>query len=96
MAEEIGDRRIVLRGAQEDLHGKLFAKAFGRVAMVGFHFLDHAGVICGVNDHRDMRMVFCGAAQHRGSTDVDVFDRVLHAHIRIGDGLFEGVKIHDD
>ena len=41
-------------------------------------------------------MIFRRAAQHRRSADVNVFNRVVQTHVRLGDGLLEGIKIHHD
>ena len=37
-----------------------------------------------------------GAAKHRWTADVDIFDRFSQRHIRFGDRLFEWIEINDD
>jgi hypothetical protein len=41
------------------------------------HFAQKRGIVRGVGDDCDVRMIFGGAAHHRRSADVDVFDRVF-------------------
>ncbi len=40
-----------------------------------------------------MRVVFCRTAQHRGTADVYVLDRLLQRHALLGHGFFKGIKI---
>ena len=53
-------------------------------------------VIRRVHDHGDAFVVLRGAAQHGRAADVDVLNRFGQRDAGFGDGLLEGIKIHDD
>lgn len=96
LAEVVGDGGIVLRSAEKYFHGQFFAQRQGGVAAVFRHLLQHARVVLGIGDDGDAGVIFRGAAQHRGTADVDVFDGFFQCHAFALDGLLEGIEIDDD
>ena len=94
LAEVVGDRRVVLRGAQENFHRELLAETLGGVAFVFLHLLDHPQVVGGIDDDGDAGVVFRRAAQHRRAADVDFLDGLLQRDVRLGDGFLERIEVH--
>ena len=57
---------------------------------------DHLGVVCGI-DHDCHALVVLGRrAHHRWAADIDILDSIFQCHIGVGDGLGEGVEVHDN
>ena len=65
-------------------------RAIGRA-----HFAQYRGVVGGVGDDRDVRVVLGGTAHHGRPADVDVFDRLFKRAIGARDGLAERIEIDD-
>ena len=72
------------------------AAEFWRRAAVGFELLEDRFILARVGGERDEGVVFRGGADHRGTADVDLLDRLFDRHVGAGDGLLEGVEVHDD
>ena len=86
--------RVISRRARINFGRKFAAQFQGGVAAFG-NLLCHLRVIRRVNHDRDAVVVFGRAAEHRRPADVNVLDRVVQAHVRLGDRLLERIKIHD-
>ena len=89
-----GNRRVIRRGAGEDFGRQLAAQLKGGFAP-GRHLTGHFGIILRIHHHGDAVMILGRAAEHGRTADIDVFDRLMQAHPGAGDGLLEGIKIHD-
>ena len=92
--EVVGDRGVVGRGTLEDLEGE-FAAEFAE-GLRSLHRGEHALVVGRVGDDGDGGVVLGGAAQHGRTADIDVLDGVFERAVRLRDGRFEGVEVHDD
>ena len=55
----------------------------------------HLGIVHGIHHHGHAVMVLGGAAQHRGTTNVDVLDGVVEGGVGPRDRLLEGVQVDD-
>ena len=89
-----GDQTVIARRVLKDLHRQFAAQC--RRDGTSLHGLQYAGVIRRVDHDEHILMVFCGGAQHGGTADVDVLDRLLKRTIGLGDRRFEGIQIHHD
>src|SRR6185437_5106482 len=56
----------------------------------------HARIIGRIGDHGDAFEILGGGTNHRGSTDVDVFDQLLCGNTALACGRGKRVEIHDD
>ena len=92
--EVVGDRGVVGRRALEDLEGEFAAEFAERLRRL--HRGEHALVVGRVGDDGDRRVVLGRAAEHGRAADVDVLDGVLEGAVRLRDGGFERVEVHDD
>ena len=63
---------------------------------VALQFLEHAGVLRGVGQHRDVVPVLRRRAHHRRAADVDVLDRVLERAAGLRDRRLERVEVDDE
>ena len=86
-----GDQAVVARRMLKDFRRQL-APELGR-HRAGFERVQHTGVIGRVHQDQHLVMIFCGGAQHRGATDIDVLDRVLNRAVRSRDRLLERIEI---
>ena len=93
LAEVVGDGGIILRRAEKNFYRQFLAQRQGGVAAVICHLLQHARVVLRVGNDGDAIIVFRSTTQHRGTTDVDIFDGFLKRHALAHDGLLEGVEI---
>ena len=93
--EEIGDGAVVVGGGDEDLDAEALAELEGGGAVVGADVFEDVGVVGGIDDDGDGAVIFRGAAEHGGAADVDVLDGFLEGDVGLGDGLLEGVEVHD-
>ena len=96
MAQVIGDGVVVIGRAHEHLHRQVLAGLEGRVPLVGLHFIQNAGIIHGIGNHRDGSVILGGGAEHGRTADVDLFNGFLQRHVRPGDGFFKRIQIHAD
>ncbi len=80
----------------EAFQGQFEAALVAQACVTGLQFFQNSCVVGRIDHNCNIGMVFCGGADHGRATNVDVFDRGLQIAIRLGDGLFEGVKIDDD
>ena len=65
-------------------------------SVVFYDGIRDGSVVVRVDEHRDVRVILGRRAQHRGPTDVDVFDCVGKAAPRRRDRGFERVQVYDD
>ena len=93
-AQPGADRSVVARGVLEGLQGQLAAQLLGDGP--GGQRLQKCPVLRRAGQHRHIGMVLGGGPHHGGATDVDVFNRRLPAHRRIGHGLPKGVEVDHD
>jgi hypothetical protein len=93
-AEVVGDGAIVLRGMFVCLDRE---RKPGGVAdaVVGGHFLQQRRVVGGIDHDRYAGVILGRGAHHRGAADVDIFDGILEAAIRVGYGLLKRVEVND-
>ncbi|MNE38242.1 hypothetical protein D3C80_1321350 [compost metagenome] len=78
------------------------AEHFCRKTFAGFkggisactHLIKHIGIIGRIHNHTDKSMVLRRRTQHRRSADIDILDRFLVGHIRLGNRLRERIQIH--
>ena len=88
------NRAVIGRRARKNF-GRKFAAQFQRGVAAFGNLSCHLRVIRRVNHDRDAVVVFRRAAEHRRAADVNVLNRVVQAHIRLGDRRLERVQIHD-
>ena len=62
-------------------------------AAVLLHFLQRAGIVGRIDNHRNTAVVLRSGTQHGGAADVDVLDRFFERAARLGHGLRERVQI---
>ena len=91
------DRRIVTRGALKHLERELAAE-FEQTRRISFpsHRREHRVVVSRVAHHAHTLVILGRAAQHRGTADVDIFDRLFEMNVRFRHGFLEGIEVHDD
>ena len=57
---------------------------------------EHGAVVERIDDHGNALVVLCRGTHHRGTTDVDILDRVLERAAGPGDRCGERIEIHRD
>ena len=87
-----GARRVVLGGAPEGLRGQPEARPVGEDAVRRLELVEHRAVLGGVRHHRHVGVVLGRAADHAGTADVDVLDRLREGDAGSGDRLLEGIE----
>ena len=90
-----GDRGIVLCRMGKCLGGQALTKIRARMAGVGGELRQECGIIRRIHDHSDRGVVLGRRAQHGGSADIDVLDRILIAAVAAGNRRGKGVEVHD-
>ena len=60
------------------------------------HFIQNAGIVRGIGDHRDGGVVLGGGAEHGRPADVNLFNGFLQRDAGLGDGFLKGVQVHTD
>ena len=88
-----GNHGVVLRCVRKRLRAQLAAHGQIGTALIGRQFVEQFPIIIGIHHHRDGVMIFCRGADHRGTADVDVVDRVLVGTVRAANGCREWVEI---
>ena len=63
---------------------------------VVFDVLQHRLVVVGADDDGNAIVIFRCCPDHRRSTDVDIFDRVVDARVFPGNRCFEWIQIDDE
>ena len=53
-------------------------------------------VVGGIDDHDNVSVILGRRANHRGSADIDILDRVFERDARLRDGLLKGIEVDDD
>ena len=89
-----GHHGVVGGGVGEGLGGQARARGELAPAPVRVELREQRAVVGRVHDHQHGGVVLGRGAQHGGSADVDVLDRLLVAAARTGDGGGEGVEVH--
>ncbi len=93
--EVIGDGPIVSGRSLKRGQCQLSAK-FGRDLSVS-QLLQHGLILFGVGDDRHIGMVLRRRADHAGTADVDLLDRLFQRDAGLRDGFLERIEIaHDD
>ncbi|MDT4839228.1 hypothetical protein FQZ97_730130 [compost metagenome] len=92
--EVVADGAVVVADAVErgDRQGE--ARRVADLA-TGLEFVDHAGVLRRVGQHRHVFPVLGRAAHHGRAADVDVLDRVVQGAAGLGDSGFKRVEVDD-
>ena len=90
-----GNGAVISRGAGKNFR-RQFAAQFQRCVAAPGNLFRNLRVIKRVHHHRHAVMIFRRAAQHRRPADINVLNRIVQAHVRLGDGLLERIKIHHD
>src|SRR5271154_5424154 len=52
-------------------------------------------VVGGGDAPGDVAMILRRRTHQRWSADVNIFDRLVEAHVRLGDGFLEWIEVHD-
>lgn len=86
----------VIGRAHEHLYRQVLAGLESGVSLVGLHFIQNAGIIHGIGNHRDGRVILGGGTEHGRAADVDLFNGFLQCHVRPGYRFFKGVQVHAD
>ncbi len=94
--EPAGDRRVVGGRMRERLRGEPVARLRRDLAPELVQLLEHRVVGLGAHDHRDAVVVLGRRADHRGTADVDVLDRLVLAHVELRDRALERVEVDAD
>ena len=89
------DRRVVLGRAPERVLGEAIARGVGERAAPP-KLVEHAGVLGRVGHDADARVVLRRGADHRGTTDVDLLDRLVERDPGPRHRRLEGVERDDD
>ena len=89
-----GHHGVVGGGVGEGLGGQARARGELAPAPVRVELREQRAVVGRVHDHQHGGVVLGRGAQHGGSADVDVLDRLLVAAAGTGDGGGEGVEVH--
>ena len=58
------------------------------------HGRKHCVVLIRAGEHRNISVIFCGGADHRRASDINVFDRLIPGDIRFGHRFPERIEIH--
>ena len=90
-----GDHHIVLSGMGIGL-GREFEAGLPCGVAGGGDLFEYPAVVGRVADDSHVGPVLCGAAQHGRTAYVDVLYRILHGHVRLGDGLLERIEVDAD
>ena len=90
------DRGVVAGGQAEGLEGQLAAQLVGEADLTLLELVEHTPVVGRIGDDADETVVLGGGAHHARPADVDLLDRVGARHALLGDGLLEGIEVHDD
>gem|GEM_PF-4821648 len=90
-AKIVGDHAVVHGCVFKCFHGQLVACCKAGCTIVLHHFINDALVVASIDNDIDKLMVFGARAYHRGSANIDIFNRVWQAAIWLGNGLGEGV-----
>ena len=89
------DCSVIACGVCVGLCRETLARLFGNRAIGVRQLIEHRRVVERIDDDRDAIVILRRRAHHRGSTDVDVLDRVFISAVGLGDGGRERIKIHD-
>ena len=92
----MSDRFIISGSGQKSFDRKLFPDRQGRLAVVLFDLFQYRFVVGGIGNDRHGPIIFGRAPQHRGPTNVDLFDRLLDLHVRPSDRTLKRIEVHDD
>ena len=90
--EVVRNRGVVLGGVRKNFLCK--CQAHLRRDAPRLNGGNYAVIVRGIHDHGDGFMVLRRRTDHRGSADVDVFNREFKCAVRTRNRLFEGVKVH--
>jgi len=96
LAEVAADGRVVRGGHLERLERESAPERGADVAFALRPRLDKVGVIGGIGEHRDARVVLGRGAQQRDAADVDLLDGVREGAAWARDGRRERVQVADD
>ena len=89
-----GDGRVVESDVLERLEGQAPPLLQGKLLLAG-QPLPHPFVVGGVYDDSHVRKVLRRGAYQGRPADVDILEGVAQGHVRVADGLHEGVEISD-
>ena len=53
-------------------------------------------VVGRVDDNADAYVILRRSANHCGTANIDIFDRIFQGNVRLLDRCFEGIKIHNE
>ena len=87
------DGRIIPRGALVHF-GRQLAPQFQRRPAIFADLFRYLIIVRRIGDDRHGLMVLGRAAQHGGTADVDVLDRICQCHIRLGNCGLKGIQVH--
>ena len=89
------DRLVIGCGVGERLRGQVETQVCTHATIVRLHFRDDARVVVRVDDDADAGMVFGSRPQHRGSADIDIFDRIGQRAVGRRNRLPERIEVDD-
>ena len=90
------DRGVVGRRAGERLARERLPRRVRERPLRAAQLGEHRGVVAGIDDHADPRLVLGGRADHRRPADVDLLDRLGQARLGLRDRRLERIQIHRD
>ena len=77
-------------------YSQIEARGESSMTLVGIHLFEQAVIVPSVDDDSDVPMIFCRGADHGGTANINVFDRLLKTAIGACNRRFKGIKIDDD
>ena len=94
--EVIADRGFVRRAVGKRFLGQSEARALAQGAAALPHLREDLRIVGRIGHDRNARIVLGRCAQHAGTPDVDVLDRLGESAIRFRDGLCERIEVDHD
>ena len=91
-----GNRGVVLSSAREGQRSKFAAELERRASVMRLQFTRDSIVLSWISHDRHGFEVLRSGSQHRWSTDVDLFNRMLFRNAFIAHGSLERIQIHAD
>ena len=93
--EIIRNSAIVFRRMSES-RSRQFRSRFQRRAAVSANFFQNASILRRVGRNGRESVVFRRRANQRRSADVDLFNRLSHRNVRLGNGFLERIEVNHD
>ena len=90
---QVAEDRGVVRGRVGEDFRRERAPLIRRDSSI-FQSGDNRGIVVRVDDHDHRRVVLRRRAQHRGATDVDLFDRLCERRVRLRHGFAKRIEVH--